>query len=237
MKNNDEKTVQHLAVIMDGSRRWARKNALDIAFGYSKGGVDAVKCTIEFCLNNGVSYLSLYAFSSENANRPEQEKNFLFDLIITQARSFLQDCQVHNIRIMFVGDRSLFPASTLETIEYVEKETISFSKLQVAVLFYYGAQQEIIAATQAVVRYVQEHKLDAGAVTKDLFKSMLWTYPFPFPDLIIRTGNVQRLSNFLLYQAAYSELYFLDIMWPEITHVHLQKAFDAFYATYRTFGR
>ncbi len=237
MENAKKITLQHLAVIMDGNRRWAKNNALEVFLGHSRGGVDAAKCTIEFCLRNGITYLSLYAFSQENNNRSDQEKNFIFDLIITQAKSFLDNCRQHHIRITFVGDRSLFPSSTINAIHSIEQETAQYETLQVAILFYYGARQEIVSAAQKTAQYIQDHNLSISEITTHLFEKMLWTSPFPFPELIIRTGKVQRLSNFLLYQAAYSELCFLDILWPEITSAHLQKAIDDFYETKRNFGK
>ncbi len=232
----NQKQLQHLAMIMDGNRRWAKKNAMDLFLGHSKGGVDAAKRAIAFCIEKNIPYLSLYAFSQENLRRSTDEKNFLFSLIVQQAEQFIDECKKYEMKVLFVGDRTLFPEQTRASIALIEEKTKQYARLQIAVLFCYGGRQEIVAATKEIAKRVVAGEIAIDKINESLFERYLWSYPFPAPDLIVRTGKVKRLSNFLLYQSAYSELCFLDILWPELTSKHLQEMYDAFMETKRNFG-
>lgn len=227
--------MRHLALIMDGNRRWAKKRGLLSWRGHGKGA-DTVKQVIEFCLQKGIPYLSLYVFSIENFKRSPEELSFLFDLLATEAEKNLEGFVRSGVRIRFVGDRSLFPASLLPVVERLEKATQHLDKVHVSLLFCYGGQQEIVSGIKSVVRKVQAGLLTEDQISEDLFKDFLWTSGIPEPDLIIRTGGHHRLSNFLLYQSAYSELYFLDCMWPELENKHLESVLDQFKQRQRNFG-
>ena len=227
--------IQHLAAEMDGNRRWAKKHGLTFVEGYQEGFA-AIKRTIEFCLSHSISYLSLYTFSLENFKRPLIEQEFLFGAIICYGQEHLAAFIEKGVRIRFVGDRERFPARVRAVCERLEKETAEMTALQVQFLFCYGARQEILSVVQQIAYKVQQGQLLPEQITKDDLEQHLWTAGIPDPDIIIRTGGVQRLSNFLLYQAAYTEFYFFECFWPEITETHLQKAVDAALKVERNFG-
>jgi len=227
--------MQHLAVIMDGNRRWAKQRNLSSADGHRKGR-DAARLAVEFCVKNDIKYLSLYAFSLENFRRDEEEKAAIFSILVDGINAELDEFIERGVRICFVGDRSRFPEHLLSSIQHAEKSTKHLEKLQVNVLFCYGAQQELTSAMQTIARQVQQGELAPEDITKETIEKMLWTAGTPDPDLIVRTGYAPRLSNFMLYQAAYSELKFLDCYWPDITEKHLESCVQDFYKTKRNFG-
>ena len=227
--------IKHLACIMDGNRRWACRRGILPWYGHREGA-DVVRTVIEACLDHGIEHLSLYAFSLENFKRPVRENRYLFKLLVDEAPSVLKECIKHSVRIRFVGERSLFPAEVLPTCDRLEEETAAYTKMQINFLFCYGAQQELLSAVKRIVADVEDGLLCPNELSKELLEKHLWTADIPAPDLIIRTGGGRRLSNFLLYQAAYSELYFLDCLWPELTRKHLDDAIAYFYSCKRNFG-
>lgn len=220
---------------MDGNRRWAASHGLPAMQGHREGA-QAAKRVINFCLEKGISYLSLYTFSTENFKRSETEKNFLFDILAQEALAELDTLKKKNIRVRFVGDRDLFPAHLVPVCEKVERETMGFNTLQINLLFCYGARQEIVSGIKRVIQDIKTGQLAEDALSEDSFTRYLWTNGTPGPDIVVRTGGAQRLSNFLLYQAAYSELYFLDHMWPEIQAEHLENMMLFFNQCKRNFG-
>ncbi len=228
--------MQHLAVVMDGNRRWAKKNKLSVLLGHGQGGVDAAKRTVEFCLKNSIPYLSLYTFSLENFKRSPEEQHYLFELLVAETAKQLDDFIAKGIRVRFVGDRSLFPARVIPACNELEEKTKNCSRLNLIILFCYGARQELYSAALSLAKKMEQGLLSATSVTQKDFEDCLWTRGLPNPDLIIRTGGARRLSNFLLYQGAYTELYFLDCLWPEVTQEDLKKAVDFFAETQRNFG-
>ncbi len=201
--------MKHLALIMDGNRRWAKKQGLMPWLGH-KQGVSAVRMAIQYCLDHNISYLSLYTFSLENFKRSQQEISYLFSLL-GQAQEHIAEFIKEGVQIRFVGDRSMMPSETLKTCQDLERMTENGHKLLCNFLLCYGGQQEILAAVQAML----DQKLTI-ALPAD-FKKCLWLGDIAEPDLIIRTGGVKRLSNFLLFQAAYAEIRFLDCLWPDLT--------------------
>jgi undecaprenyl diphosphate synthase len=220
---------------MDGNRRWAKKQGLAAAYGHRQG-VEAVKRAVDFCLKKHIPYLSLYTFSIENHQRSAQEKNYLFELMISEATKGVEEFIANNVRVCFVGDRSLFPSHLIPLCEDVECKTAAGTALQFNILFYYGGRQEIVGSIKQIIRDVRAGLLTEDDVTEQLVNQHLWMGAVPEPDLIIRTGGFKRLSNFLLYQAAYSELYFLDCLWPEMTTDHLEQALSYFNTGKRNFG-
>ncbi len=227
--------IQHLAFIMDGNRRWAKKQGLKPFFGHSKGA-QALHHVIEFCIKKSIKHVSLYTFSIENFKRSELEVAYLFDLLIKEATNKLALFLEQGVRVRFVGDRALFPESVRSTIISLEQATVGCAQLNLNVLFCYGARQEIVGGIKKVVAHLRDGLIALEDISEDLFKRYLWTGEIPEPELIIRTGGCKRLSNFLLYQAAYSELCFLDCLWPEITQEHMQGALDNYIQTQRNFG-
>ncbi len=221
---------------MDGNRRWAHKNGMPAVQGHQEGA-QAVKRVIDFCLEKNISYLSLYTFSLENFKRSETEKNFLFDILAQEAANELDTLKNKKIRVRFIGDKTLFPAHLAPVCAKVEQETANFDALQINILFCYGARQEIVHGIKQVIRDIKAGVISEESLSEDSFKRYLWTDDMPDPDIIIRTGGAQRLSNFLLYQAAYSELYFLDCMWPDMHNEHLERMLLFFNQCKRNFGK
>jgi undecaprenyl diphosphate synthase len=228
--------IQHLGIIMDGNRRWARKRGFAPWLGHRQGA-DPVKTTIKFCLEHKIPYLTLYAFSLENFKRSPQELDFLFNVLAQELVSKeLGALFERGVRVRFVGDRSYFPAQLVKLIDEVEEKTKEGKKLTLIILFCYGGRQEIVHAVRTLAQAVKKGDLTPEQITPDLFEEYLWTGRVPAPDLIIRTGGMKRLSNFLSYQSAYSELYFLDCYWPEITEQHLNDALREYHQRLRSFG-
>lgn len=227
--------MQHLAMVMDGNRRWAKRYGFQPWQGH-KEGTKAVETVIKFCLEKKIPYLSLYAFSLENFNRAPEELKYLFGLIVDQAREQLQTCLKEGIRMRFIGDRSRFPASTVAPIEQLETQTAHLNNLVVNFLFCYGGRQEIVSAVKTVVEKIKAGFLREADINEQTFADYLWMHGIPDPDLIVRTGGAHRLSNFLLYQAAYSELYFIDCLWPEVGNTELEAAVAYFEKCTRNFG-
>ncbi|MBD3272988.1 di-trans,poly-cis-decaprenylcistransferase [Candidatus Dependentiae bacterium] len=228
--------MQHLAIIPDGNRRWAKKNKLKSFFGHKKG-MESFRMTVRFCLKKGIKYLSFYTFSLENFNRPEEEKNYLFKLLMGESIKQLPELKEQGVKIRFIGDKNYFPKNVLTSIKKLEEETKQNNKLNVNLLFCYGAQREIVHATKKLAEEVKKGALKLEEINEQVLENSLWTAGMPNPDLIIRTSKRARLSNFLLYQAAYSEFMFLDIFWPEIKENHLECCLNEFKGIQRNFGR
>lgn len=227
--------MKHLAIVMDGNRRWAKKNQLQALRGHQKGS-ESIQTAIEVCLQEKIPYLSLYTFSLENFKRSEYELSYLFELIQRESIAQLPLFQEHNIKVRFIGDRSRFPASVIPSIETLETTTANNTALTVNFLFCYGGRQEIAAAARAVAQKVAAGVLLPEQITESILAEHMWMSDSPDPDLIIRTGGAHRLSNFLLYQAAYSELYFLDCFWPDITQELIKGALETYRTAQRNFG-
>lgn len=227
--------MQHLAIIPDGNRRWAAKNKLESVFGHRRG-MEAVRSATRVCIKNGIKYLSIYTFSLENFRRSDTEKSYLFNLLKEGFTSEAPELIKQGVKIKILGDLTDFPADVRDVISRLEKDTENGSRLQLNLLFGYGSQQEIVHAIKLLALQVKEGKLDVNDITVDSVKNTLWTSGIPDPDLIVRTSKISRLSNFLLYQAAYSEFLFLDCLWPEVTEDLLQQSLEKFLTIKRNFG-
>lgn len=227
--------MQHLACIMDGNRRWAKKNSLQSFRGH-RMGAEAIQRVVAFCLHHKIRYLSLYTFSLENFNRSIEERSYFFNLIKSKGPKQLDEFLKNKVRVRFIGDRKMFPSQTVSAIEYLEENTKHCTALDLNFLFCYGARQEIVSGIKQLIGEIKKGVISEEEITEKNFYNYLWTAQIPEPDLIIRTGGAFRLSNFLLYQAAYSELYFTECLWPEISEKNLQDALDFFYTTKRNFG-
>jgi undecaprenyl diphosphate synthase len=220
---------------MDGNRRWAAAHDVPTVAGYHKG-LQAVQTVIGFCIQKKIDYLSLYVFSIQNVQRATKEKDAIFTVMLEAVDQALAFVKKHNVRVFFVGDRALFPEAIQSLCARVEQETAQAAGLQLALLFGYGGQEEIVDAVKKVAGLVQQSAIAQDAITPQLLAQHMWTAFMPPPDLIIRTGNAQRISNFLLFQAAYAELYFFDCMWPDINYDRLQEAYTFFISSKRNFG-
>lgn len=227
--------IKHVAFVMDGNRRWAKRRGLMPWHGHQEG-VQALKRVVDFCLTQRIPYASFYTFSLENFKRSEEEKNFLFNLIIDQAEASLPLFFEKNARIRFVGDRESFPVQVRAACERIEQRTSHLTGIILNFLFCYGGRQELISSVKAIAQALQEGSISHHDINHDLIEKYLWTTTLPEPELIIRTGGVRRLSNFFLYQAAYSEIFFLDCLWPEISEVDLNEIVQEYAKTQRNFG-
>lgn len=228
--------MQHLAIIPDGNRRWAMKNKLESLFGHRQG-METVKSAIKTCIKNGIKYLSFYTFSIENFRRSDNEKNYLFTLLADGVAKELSELIKSGVRVRFIGDRLLFPQQIHRVIANIETQTQHLETLNLNLLFCYGAKTEIAHAVKLLASQVKDGTLNIDDINEDKVHGALWTAGMPDPDLIIRTGGVIRLSNFLLFQAAYSEFSFLDCHWPEVTEELLNGCIQDFKSTQRNFGR
>jgi len=224
--------ITHLACVMDGNRRWATRQGKYPWSGHA-AGAKTVETVIRFCLDHNIPYLSLYTFSLENFKRPEQEQSYIFDIVIQQSESYLPMFIEQGVKIKFIGDLSQFPDKVKDVCKKVEEKTANQKKLQVNFLFGYGARQEIVSAVQSLLQQCPKDTV----ITKEMFESHLWTSGTPDPDLIIRTGGVQRLSNFLLYQSAYTEIRFLDTLWPDLTKEEILKTVTSAVQVQKNIGK
>jgi undecaprenyl diphosphate synthase len=221
--------MQHLALVMDGNRRWAKSRAMPAWFGHRQGS-KTVEMVMKYCIDQKIPFLSLYTFSLENLQRSNEEVSYLFSMI-QEMQSRIKEFIDAGVKVRFVGDLSFVPTETRSVCEMIEQSTTHGDKLQCNFLFCYGGQQEIIAAAQSLVLQGQQ-----TMVTKDLFRSYLWSGSIPDPEIIIRTGGVQRLSNFLLFQAAYAEIRFLDCFWPDLTRELLDATVQHCLKSQKNFG-
>jgi undecaprenyl diphosphate synthase len=228
--------MQHLAVIPDGNRRWALRNKLESFLGHQRG-LEAAQNTIRACIKRGIKFLSFYTFSIENFNRLESEKKYLFSLLANEFSKNLPKLIKNGIKVKFIGDTSYFPMQIKDTIVNIEEQTKDLGKLNLNILFCYGARQEIVSAVKDIVKRVTNGVLTIDQIDEDLISNSLWTKGIPEPDLIIRTSGVIRLSNFLLFQSAYSEFMFLNCYWPEITEENILECVDKFESVKRNFGK
>lgn len=229
--------ITHLACIVDGNRRWAQCRGLPTSLGH-KEGIVGIERVVEFCLANKVAHVSFYVFSLENfIKRSLEEKGYLFELLVAYFKERgLQSFRERGVRVHFVGDRSRFPGHVIDTCVEVERETESGTALSVHLLFCYGGRQEITAMAQRIAAEVVDGKLALSDITERVVADRLWLSEVPDPELIIRTGGARRLSNFLPYQSTYSELYFTDVLWPDISSALLDDALQFLLDCRRNFG-
>ena len=225
----------HVAIIMDGNGRWAKLRGLPRVAGHREGS-RAVRRTVEAAIRSGVSWLTIYAFSSDNWRRPAGEIMDLTGLLRRYLRSEVAELKQSGVRMRFIGDRGRFDSDIQGDLAAAERDTEANARLNLTIALSYGARAEIAAAARAALAAVHAGCLDAGALGEEAFASFLATAGMPDPDLIIRTSGEQRLSNFLLWQAAYAELVFLDVFWPDFDHTHFDAALKEFARRERRFG-
>ena len=225
----------HVAIIMDGNRRWARARGRPPVFGHRRGA-DAVRRAVEACGNLGIRYLTLFAFSSENWQRPEVEVNELMGLLRFYLRKEIETLHKNEIRLRVIGDRTRLDRDILELIDNAERLTGVHRNLELIIAHTYGARDEIVRATQRLAAAALKGEVTPEAIDHRLFAAALDTTGVPDPDLLIRTSGEQRISNFLLWQLAYTELVFLDVHWPDFAEEHLRKAVDEYGRRERRYG-
>ncbi|SIR96987.1 Undecaprenyl pyrophosphate synthetase [Aquipseudomonas alcaligenes] len=227
---------RHVAIIMDGNNRWAKKRLLPGVAGH-KAGVDAVRAVIEVCAEAGVEVLTLFAFSSENWQRPADEVGALMELFLSALRREARKLKENAISLRIIGDRSRFHPELQAAMREAEQQTAGGSRFVLQVAANYGGQWDIAQAAQRLAREVQAGHLQPEDITPGLLQGCLATGDLPLPDLCIRTGGEHRISNFLLWQLAYSELYFSDLYWPDFKHEAMRKALADFSKRQRRFGK
>ncbi len=218
----------HVAFIMDGNGRWAKKRGLPRTSGHSKG-VKTFEEVSELCFNAGVDTVTVYAFSTENWKRPQAEVEFIMKLLDEYLTIATEKCLKKGIRMRIIGDRSIFPPKMVEKMNNAEKQT-SHLRYNLNVAINYGSRAEIV---NSVNKLISEGKKE---ITEEDISSHLYTAEVGDPDLIVRTGGELRLSNFLMWQASYSEFYFTDVFWPDFGKKELYKAFEKYASTHRRFG-
>ncbi len=228
----------HVAIIMDGNRRFAKEIGLGNTLeGHTKGR-DKLEEVLEWCLEVGVRILTVYAFSTENITRPTEEIQHLMHLFAENFRRVGDDARVHHnrIKITVFGDRSLLPKEVVEAIEYAEGRTKDYDQYRFNLAVAYGSRQEILTAIRDVVRDAQAGKVQPDDIDEKFFSRRLYTADLPDPDLVLRTSGEERISNFLLWQLAYAELYFVDVYWPGFRKIDFLRAIRTYQMRTRRFG-
>lgn len=227
---------QHIAVIMDGNGRWAKQRNLDRTFGH-KEGVSAVRRIIEAASIAQVSYITLYTFSTENWNRPEEEVKALMSLMIQAVAKETPDLVKNNVRVKVIGDVSRLPEDTKEALKYCLETTAPCTGVTVILALSYSSKWELTEAIKNIAKDVNSKAINIDDINENLIDSYLETKEIPNPDILVRTGGELRISNFLLWQIAYSELYFTDELWPDFNEESFYKAIVDFQSRERRFGK
>ena len=232
---NERKIPVHVAIIMDGNGRWAKRRGLPRTAGHVQGA-RTVEQILEDADHMGIRYLTVYAFSTENWSRPDSEVKALMNLLRTYMKTSLAKCAKNNVRIRVIGDKSRLDKDLQASIANLERETASNTGIGFQIAINYGSRDEMVRAVQAAAQKVKDGELRPEDITENFLSNSLDTCGIPDPDLLIRTGGEQRISNFLLWQTAYSELYFCDAAWPDFNKAELEKAVDAFNHRERRYG-
>lgn len=234
--NTDNGSIPaHVAIIMDGNGRWAKEQGKDRSFGHVQG-VESVRTVLKAARVHGIKYLTLYVFSTENWGRPKEEVDMLMELFCSSVVNELPELKAEGVRVKMIGDRDNVPAEVLNKIELLERETDGGEVINLIFAMNYSSRAEITEACRRLANEVMEGKTEISAITPEMFSGALYTVPYPDPDLIIRTGGERRLSNFLLWQGAYSELYFTPVYWPDFGEKELDAALAEYASRERRFG-
>lgn len=227
---------QHVAIIMDGNGRWAQKQSLQRIMGH-RSAMTAVRSAVEAAVASGVKYLTLYTFSTENWNRPQEEIDGLMELLIKAVNEETKTLMDNNVRLQTIGDINRIPERSLNTLRGCIEVTSRNTAMTLVLALSYSARWETAEALQQVCREVEEGKLHASDITEETMRQYLSTSAYPDPDLLIRTGGEFRISNFLLWQMAYTEFYFTDLLWPDFRHEHFYDAIVDYQHRQRRFGK
>lgn len=237
MHNIDkERLPQHIAIIMDGNGRWAKEKGQDRLYGHFHG-VESVRNIVEGCAELGVKYLTLYAFSTENWDRPQQEVTGLMELLVDTIRKEVPVLNKNNIKLHVIGDVNMLPDYARQELHEALDETKTNTGLNLVMALSYSSRWELVNAVKAIATDVKENKLQPQEINQDTLQSYLSTSAFPDPELMIRTSGEYRISNFLLYQLAYAELYFTNTRWPDFRKENLYEAIQDFQNRERRFGK
>ena len=232
-KNNLPK---HLAIIMDGNGRWAKNQGMLRVFGHEKG-TKSVKQTVESCAKLGIEFLTLYAFSTENWNRPKIEVDTLMKLLVSALKKELKTLQSNNIKLDAIGNLDNLPTGVRKELTEVIEKTQTNSRMTLTLALSYGARDEIINAVKIISEKVKNNIISLDAIEESIINQHLYTQNMPDVDLLIRTSGEHRISNFLLWQIAYAEFYFTDVLWPDFNEEELHKALLSYQKRERRFGK
>ncbi len=225
----------HIGIIMDGNGRWAKKRGLPRSAGHKAGASNFRKIT-KYCSKIGIKYLTVYAFSTENWSRPEEEINYLMRLFEQYLKEALSDFEQENIKVLFLGDKTVFSDNLQKLIDEVEKSSQKNTGMVLNIAMNYGGRQEITEAIKKIAVELESNKLKIKNINEKLVSEYLYTAGQPDPDLIIRPSGELRLSNFLLWQGAYSELVFFNVLWPDFSERDLNRALNQYVSRNRRFG-
>ena len=233
MKNEK---IQHIAIIMDGNGRWAKQRGMERVFGH-KEGANAVRRVVEAAGKLQIPYLTLYTFSTENWNRPEAEVTALMSLLVSAIRNETENLIQNNVRLNAIGNLEDLPESCRKELMDAIAQTAHCTGLTLTLALSYSGRSELTRTARRIAQQVAEGHLSPEAVTDETIGNNLYTSDIPDPDILIRTGGEQRISNFLLWQLAYTELFFLPVMWPDFTEEHLREVIDNYLSRERRFGK
>ncbi|WP_316976347.1 isoprenyl transferase [Shumkonia mesophila] len=225
----------HVAIIMDGNGRWARARGLPRTAGHQRGA-ETVRTIVEAAAEMGVSILTLFGFSSENWNRPESEVRDLMGLLRLYLRNEIATLAKNGVRLRVIGERARLAPDIVALIEEAEAKTAENRRLTLVIALNYGGRQEIVAAARRLAMEVEAGRIEAGQIDDDMFARQLFTAELPDPDLLIRTSGEQRISNFLLWQMAYTEFVFVDSLWPDFSREEFEKAIREYQGRERRYG-
>lgn len=235
-KIDPNRLPSHIAIIMDGNGRWAKEKGQSRLFGHYHG-VESVREVVEGCAELGIKYLTLYAFSTENWHRPEDEVSGLMELLVQTIRKETETLNKNNIRLHVIGDLKKMPENAIDELNESISITSANTGLNLVMALSYSSRWEILHAVKQLANDVKQGKLDPEKISQDTFQQYLCTSNFPDPELMIRTSGEYRISNFLLYQLAYAELYFTDVRWPDFRKENLYAAILDYQSRERRFGK
>ena len=231
-----ERLPKHVAIIMDGNGRWAAKRSQERNLGHEQGAV-AVRQTVEAAAEIGIEFLTLYAFSTENWNRPKEEVNALMELLVRSIHNETPTLMNNNIRLRAIGNLNSLDAKTHEILNEAIEKTSKNTRMTLVLALSYSSRWEIIEAVKTLAKSVEQHQISIDEISTEVVSQAMNTAFMPDPDLLVRTSGEYRISNFLLWQLAYTELYFTDVLWPDFTKDELYKALIDYQKRERRFGK
>lgn len=226
----------HLAIIMDGNGRWAKQQGFLRALGHERG-TKSVRTTVESCAKIGIKNLTLYAFSTENWNRPKIEIDTLMKILISSLKKEIKTLQSNNIKLNAIGNLTNLPTSVQKELQEVIEKTAQNTRMTLTLALSYGAREELVQAVKKITHKVKNNIISEEAIDESIINQHLYTHNLPDVDLVIRTSGEHRISNFLLWQIAYAEFYFTDVLWPDFSEDHLYEAIISYQKRERRFGK
>ncbi|NNE77368.1 MAG: isoprenyl transferase [Pricia sp.] len=233
---NKQNLPAHIAIIMDGNGRWAKQQGKHRIFGH-ENGVDTVRNTVENCVKIGIQYLTLYTFSTENWKRPKLEVDTLMRLLVSSLKKELPTFKENNVRLNAIGDIASLPKKAFRELNEVMEKTKAHSGMTLTLALSYGSREEIKTAIKQISTKVKNNIISIESIDETIINTHLYTHDLPDVDLLIRTSGEHRISNFLLWQIAYAELYFVEVFWPDFSGQHLAEAIESYQNRERRFGK